>query len=205
VTITNGITCQTEIWYKVAAGGDQGPAFVVSATTLYAQLGMEVSGFTGTPTLQLVGVATGTTVATLGVLSSTGTADPGLFMVGGIGDREGATSGITFSASTALNSATFGADLDAVNPPKNGEGIRDAWATSGAAGTQPGIQFNLSAATNTTLAACLATFKAAAAAAADPFPAGYIRDADLNPLIRMSKKAKGLWTPKRRIFVPTWN
>ncbi len=165
-TITNGTTCQTEIWYRVAgaAEGAGEPTFVISANTLYVVDLVEISGFTGTPTLDRTGTAAGGPVATLATAVSATTTAASEFVFGGCGDAQGNTAGITWSASTAGGGATLGADIDTTNPPKNGEGLRDTWATSGASGTSPSITFNLSASTSTKLAACIASFKDVAAA-----------------------------------------
>jgi hypothetical protein len=134
-----------------------------------------MTGFSGTPTLDRTGTASGGGVSTLAVPVSSTTTAASEFVFGDCGDGEGNTTGITFSASTAGGGATLGADIDRTNPPKNGEGLRDTWATSGASGTSPSITFNLSAATNTALAACIATFKGVVTVA-NPFKhsAGYL-------------------------------
>jgi hypothetical protein len=175
-TITNGTGCQTEIWYKVAASeSTAGPVISISASTLYELQQAEITGFTGTPTLDVSGTAVGTAVATLATAVSAVTTAASEFVFGCCGNAEGNTAGITWSASTAGGGATFGADIDTVNPAKNGEGLRDAWATSGASGTSPSVTFNLSAATGTKLAACIATFKGVVTAV-NPYKhsAGYL-------------------------------
>ncbi len=171
-TITNGTTCQTEIWYRVAGVGESttGPQMQISVSTLFVIDMAEVNGFTGTPTLDRTGTAIGTAVATLATAVSATTTAASEFVFGACGNAEGNTAGITFSASTAGGGATLGADIDTTNPPKNGEGLRDTWATSGTSGTSPSITFNLSASTATKLAACIASFKGVVAAAVTVLP-----------------------------------
>src|SRR5258708_5948971 len=177
---------------------------IIAVSVLFVIDLAEVSGFTGTPTLDRTGTATGTAVATLATAVSATTTAANEFVFGACGNREGNTAGVTFSASTAGGSATFGADIDTTNPAKNGEGLRDTWATSGASGTSPSITFNLSASTNTVLAACIASFKGVVAAT-DPFPAGYYQqdpatDNRFNTTLRMCKRVGRLWVPQRRVF-----
>jgi hypothetical protein len=168
-TITNGTTCQTEIWWRVASGDTtaSSPNVVISASTSYIQQEAEVAGFTGTATFDQSGTAIGTGVNTVNPVTSAGVTGASDFVFGCCGNREGNTSGVTFTASAALGvGAVFGADIDTNNPAKNGEGMRDAWETAGGVGTTPGIGFGTSVATNTTLAACVIAFKDVAAAAA---------------------------------------
>jgi hypothetical protein len=146
---------------------------VSTVTWAYSQI--EITGFTGTPTLDRTGTAIGTAVSTLATAVSATITAASEFVFGGCGDTQGATAGITWSASTTGGGATLGADIDTRNPPKNGQGLRDTWATSGGSGTSPSITFNLSAATNTTLSACIATFQGVVTAT-NPFKhsAGYL-------------------------------
>jgi hypothetical protein len=176
--ITNGTTCQTEIWYRVAgaAEGTAGPVFQINNTTAYLLAQAEIAGFAGTPTFDQSGTAIGTGVNTVNPVTSVGVTGAGDFVFGCCGDRQGGTAGLTWSAGTALGlGATFGADIDTINPVKNGEGIRDSWETAGGAGSSPGIGFTLSVATNTTLAACVVAFKDVVAST-NPFKhsAGYL-------------------------------
>ena len=163
VSVTNGTTCQTDIWYKIAGASESttGPVFGVAfgVGTLYEIAQAEITGFTGTPTLDLTGTVTGTAVATLqvGVGGSTAAATEFFFAV--CGDSQGATAGLTWSASTAAGGSTLGADIDTVNPAKNGEGLRDTWATTGNISTAPNITFNISAVTNNILAAVSTSFQ----------------------------------------------
>lgn len=165
-TITNGTLCQTEIWYRVAGAGEgsTGPTFTISATTLFEIAMAEATGFTGTPTLDVSGTATGSNVSTLNpVVSSVTTADND-FVFACCGNAEGSTAGVVFNASTANGNATLGADIDTVNAPKNGEGLRDTWATAGLNTTTPGIVFNLSSTSHTVLAGCIVAFMSVAVA-----------------------------------------
>ena len=165
--IQNGTTAQTEIWYRVAGAGEgtTGPSFNTAAV-LYQIVQAEVSGFTGTPTLDKTGsqIATASLTDVVSAASITAASE---FVFAGCGNREGATTGITFSTSTAGGSATIGSPepIQNVNAAKNGEGLRASWATSGGSGTSPSITFNLSATTNNNLTAGIATFQGVVAAA----------------------------------------
>lgn len=164
---TNGANCQSEIWYRIAGVGEgtTGPSFNFGVGSLYHLAMAEITGFTGTPTLDRQGTATATGLAAVTVQTALATTAATELVFAGCGDSQGNTAGIAWSASTAGGGATLGADIDTINPTKNGEGIRDVWATSGASGTTPSITFNLSPATNVVLAAGIATFKDVAAAA----------------------------------------
>lgn len=165
--IANGTTAQTEIWYRVASGETTtGPAFVIAASVNYLLAQVEVSGWTGTPTLDTSGTGTATAAATVSVQAGV-TAAASEFVFACCGNAEGNTASVVFNASTSSAGLSTGpTDVDTFNPAKNNEGIRDTWGTSGALGVNPQISFNTSSSSNTRLAAISAAFRDVAAAAA---------------------------------------